>query len=121
MLRSKSLTQLRGIAQSFGIPGIFEMDQAHLIQAIEAKQQSLTPPSPVEIPRPMYDARLMDRPPAKKGTKQEMEELLKPYIERGLHLTFSDEQWFMRCGKKTDQGTIRMPLKHLLRCAERMM
>lgn len=120
-LQGKTLTQLRGIAQSYGISDIFQKDQRHLIQAIELKQTDLQPKPKIEIPKPEYDARLMSRPPSRKSDRAQIEELLAPYVARGLRLSFSDEQWFMACGKKTDEGTIRMPLKIVLRCAERIL
>ncbi len=42
-LLSKSLTQLRGIAQSYDIPDIFSKDTFQLVQAIEMKQQAVVP------------------------------------------------------------------------------
>lgn len=121
MLSSKSLTELRGIAQSYNIPDIFQKDQRQLVQAIEMKQKAMLPEPKVEIPRPEYDARLMLKPPSKKSTQEEAEELLAPYIARGLHVTFEPEWWKMSFGKKTDEGTMRMPLRVLLKCAEKLM
>lgn len=120
-LRDKSLTQLRGIAQSFGVADIFSKDKALLIQAIESKQQALAPIPKVEIPKPEYDARLMSKPPAKRSDADELEKLLRPYIERGLKFTTTEEQWFMSYDKKRDQGTLRMPLRAVLRCADEIM
>lgn len=119
-LQGKTLIQLRGIAQSFGVKDIFTMDEAHLKQAIELRQVEIQPPPRVEIPKPAYDARLMTRPPNKKSSADEAMQLLQPYIERGLNVSFTEEQWFMSLGKKNDQGTLRMPLRHLLRCADKM-
>lgn len=121
MLQNKSLTELRGIAQSFEIADIFQKDQRQLIQAIELKQQGLAPKPKVEIPRPEYDARLMTKPPSKKSTQEELEQLLAPYVARGLHVEFEPEWWKMSFGKKTDEGTMRQPLRIILRCAEKLM
>lgn len=123
MLSKKSLTELRGIAQSFDVADIFQKDQRQLIQAIEMKQQAIAPEPKIEIPKPEYDARLMTRPPARKSDIQMIEELLTPYVARGLRLTFDEngERWFMSRGKMTDEGTVRMPPRHVLHCAERLM
>lgn len=121
MLVDKSLIELRGIAQSFDIPDLFEKDKLQLIQAIEIKQKKLIPEPKINIPRPEYDARLMTKPPSKRSSQQEIEQMLTPFVARGLVLSFTDEQWHMKRGKKADEGTLRMPLKIVLRCAEKVM
>lgn len=123
MLSKKSLTELRGIAQSFDVADIFQKDQKQLIQAIEMKQQAIAPAPKIEIPKPEYDARLMNKPPARLSDVQMIEELLAPYVARGLRLNFDEngERWFMSRGKMTDEGTVRMPPRHVLHCAEKMM
>lgn len=121
MLLNKSLTELRGIAQSFSIGDIFQKDKPQLIQAIELKQQALIPAPKIEISKPEYDARLMTRPPSKRSTQQDIEELLAPYIAKGLRISFDDERWYMSYGKRTDEGTLRMPLKIVLKCAEKIL
>lgn len=121
MLSTKSITELRGIAQSFGIPDVFQKDKPQLLQVIELKQQAIAPAPKVEIPKPEYDARLMLKPPSRKSSKEEIERLLAPYLVRGMHLKFDEERWYMQHGKKTDEGTLRMPLRIVLRCAEKVM
>ncbi len=120
-LRDKSLTELRGIAQSFGVADIFKMDSKKLIQMIEMKQQALVPVPKIEIPKPEYDARLMTKPPSKKSEQVEIEKLLTPYLAKGLRVRFEDERWYMSYRNKTDEGTLRMPLRVVLRCAEKVM
>lgn len=120
-LHKKSLVELRGIAQSFGIPDIFQKDAIQLAQAIELKQESLVAPKMPEVPKPEYDARLMTKPPAKRSDEQEAMALLQPYIERGLNVRFDEERWYFSFGIRNDQGTIRMPLRVMLRCAERVL
>lgn len=123
MLQGKSLVQLRGIAQSYDIPDIFQKDERQLIQAIELKQASIQPDAKVEIPKPPYDARLMLKPPSNKTNRADIEEILAPHVSRGLRLTFDEnnERWLMSFGKKTDEGTVRMPLRVVLRCANKVM
>lgn len=122
MLRSKSIHELRSIAQGMGVTDIFAKDQIQLVQAIELKQQALMPEPEIVIPKPEYDARLMTKPPAKKGSQQELEELLAPYIARGMRLSFPEpEIWHMVCGKKEDTGNMRQPLKNILQCADKIM
>lgn len=121
MLANKSLIELRGIAQSFNIADLFQKDKTQLVQAIEMKQQALIPVPKINIPKPEYDARLMTKPPSKKSDQQEIEQLLAPYMARGLRITFDDERWYMAHGKRTDEGTIRMPLRVVLKCADKIM
>lgn len=121
MLRNKSLTDLRGIAQSYGVTDLFSKDAAHLIQEIERKQKAMAPKPEVNIPRPEYDARLMTKPPAKKTDREMLEEYAAPFIALGMSLEITDEQWKIRCGAKTDQGTLRMPPRVFIRCCEKVM
>lgn len=122
-LRDKSIHELRGIAQSFGVNDIFSKDQNHLIQEIELKQQALVPAPTPPIPKPEYDARLMTKPPAKRSLPSDAVDALKTHIERGLRFEMDEiaESWTMGFGKKTDCGTLRMPLRNLLVCADRVM
>jgi len=121
-LNKKSLTDLRGIAQSFDVPDIFSKTDIQLIQAIELKQQTLVAPKPEPIPAPMYNATLMTKPPSKVSDRDKAMELLQPFINRGLHLEFTDtDDWTMRWGKREDSGTLRMPLRVLLGCAQKIM
>lgn len=122
-LQSKSLTDLRGIAQSFGVADIFTKDKNALVQAIELKQQGIAPAPRSENPLPAYDARLMTKSPSRKANVQEAEALLKPFTDRGLKVRYDDngEYWYMSFSKKTDEGTMRQPLRQLWNCAEAVM
>lgn len=121
MLQKKSLTELRGIAQSFGIADLFQKDKIQLVQAIEMKQQGIAPAPKVTIPKPEYDARLMTKAPSRMSSRPEIEELLALYVARGLHVDYDNERWYMSFGKKTDEGTLRMPLRTILYCADKIL
>ncbi len=122
MLQDKSIHELRQIAQGHGIGEIFSMDMIQLRQAIEQKQIEMLPKPEIVVPRPEYDASLMTKPPSKKTDQAEMEKLLQAHIARGLVLTFPDqENWQMQFGKVTDSGTMRMPSRVVLNCAEKVM
>lgn len=120
-LRNKSIHELRTMAQAFGVKDIFEKDAIHLSQEIELKQQQLIPPPIPPIPTPDYDARLMTTHPSRRSTATEVTELLAEHIKRGLKLSFTEETWSMHSGKKNDTGPLRMPLRHILSCANRVM
>jgi hypothetical protein len=116
------MTQLRAIGQGCGVPLDLSMDEAHLIQAIEAKMKEMVPAPAIEVEKPQYDARLMTKPPAKICTEERLIELLEPYIAIGLHLDFpAPERWRMRYDKREDSGTMRQPPRVVLKCAERLM
>jgi hypothetical protein len=121
-MRNKSVHELRGIAQSFGIADIFSKDAAQLIQAIELKRTEMIPKAEIVVPKPEYDAKLMTKPPSRKTDRQEIERYLQPYIARGLRLSFPEpEVWAMECGKKNDTGSIRMPIRVVLQCADKVI
>jgi len=121
-LRKKSIHDLRVMAQAFGVHDVFEKDQAHLLQEIELKHRPAQPK--IELPPlPAYDSRLMSKPPSKRSNCEELVPLMEPYIAKGLKLSFDDngEHWFMRFGQRTDEGTMRMPLRSVLDCARRLL
>lgn len=121
-LKDKSIHELRSIAQSFNIDDIFSKNTAQLIQEIEIKRDDLIPEPEVKIPPPEYDARLMTRPPSKRSSQDDVLELLSGHIQKGLIVTFPDEEvWEMSFGKKTDTGSVRMPLRVTLSCANKLM
>lgn len=122
MLHNKTIHELRAIAQGYQIPDLFAKTQSQLVQAIELKQQAMVPKVDNTPPRPEYDARLMTKPPSRRSSIDEIKELLVPFVDRGMHLSFpSPDQWHMQFGKKEDTGNIRMPLRVVLKCAERLM
>jgi len=121
MLRDKSLTDLRSIAQGYGIADIFAKDKVQLLQAIELKQQSMIPEAKITVVQPEYDARLMTKTPARKSDQAIIEEVLAPYVAKGLRLNFTEETWSMSFDKRNDSGTLRMPPRILLKCAERVL
>lgn len=120
-LRKKSVHDLRVMAQAFGITEIFEKDAVHLAQEIELKQQTLSPPPVPLPPKPEYDARLMTLIPSAMGSAVEITELLSAHIALGLKLSFDMESWRMAHGKKEDHGTLRMPLRNILICADKVL
>lgn len=123
MLRSKSITELRGIAQAFGIADIFTKDAIQLIQEIEAKQnKDFAPAAPVVVAAVNeYDARLMTRPPSRRSDVDAAQEVLAPFVAAGLHVKYDAERWYMSYKGRTDEGTLRMPLRTMIVCAERIM
>lgn len=120
-LETKSLTQLRAISQSFGVKDIFSKSAEQLRQDIGLKQQELQPKAEIVIAQPPYDARLMTRAPSKRASVSEIEEALREHVDKGLKLSFTEENWRMSFGVKNDMGTIRMPLRTVIRCANELL
>lgn len=120
-LDKRSIHELRGMAQAFGITDIFEKDAVHLRQEIESKQQDMAKPTIPLPPRPLWDARLMTKQPSRRSSPLDITSLLEPHIMQGLKLRFDEERWYMASGKKTDEGPLRMPLRNILDCAEKVL
>lgn len=121
-LEKQSLTKLRGLAQSLGISNVFQKTHNNLVQEIKLKQGESIPEPKAEIQPPMYDARLMNRPPSKKSEKDDLLQLLEQHIAHGLVIEFPHPEWWtMRFNMKEDSGTMRQPLGNILRCANEIM
>jgi len=121
MLKDKSLTELRDIAQGLGVDDIFSKSLPQLIQDVEKKHKDLIPLPKIEIPQPQYDARLMTAAPNEMCNKDALMELLEPYIKRGLKVEIGEEAWKFSRGNKNDSGTLRMPLRVALKKAAEVL
>lgn len=121
MSPAKSLTELRGLCQSMGAKWSFSDDRNALEQKITLRQKDLLPKielPPIPIPE---DQRLRTKPPSKISDEETIKQMLKPYMDIGLHITFSNGQFHMKHGEKTDSGTLRQPPRVILDCARRLM
>jgi hypothetical protein len=64
----------------------------------------------------------MTMEPGQAADVDSIQEVLKRHIQRGLKVTFPDpESWHMTHNKRETTGTIRMPLKDVLWCADQIM
>ncbi len=118
---SKSLTELRGIAQAIGAEFTFADNAAKLQLIIERHVESKYKPPEIGTMEP-EDLTLRTRPPAKNATQVEIVEYLKDYIAKGLTLKFPcQDQWHMDFKGKSDSGNIRMPPRVIVGCAKRLM
>lgn len=116
-LRDKSIHELRGIAQSFGIDDIFKKDAVHLAQEIEQRQEKLAEPKlpPINI---SYDI------PHTQGSicsPTELTDALQHHIKHGLTLRFEPDHWIMSARKKLDTGSLTMPIRDIIKCADRVL
>lgn len=115
-LEDRSLTELRAMASAMGIKVSFSQDKQSLAKAIRAEVES-------KAPKPLPFAPLQPANPLNQGAWQgNITEALQPMIDRGLILTFpTSDQWHMQRDKRSDSGTIKMPLRSIVRCAESVM
>jgi hypothetical protein len=121
-LHSKTIHELRSIASGMGVEYGFGDDVNAIAQKIEQRQADMQPVIAPVPPAPEYDARLADAKPVRKSDEALVRELLQPHIALGLHLSFpTPETWHIAFGRKEDSGSIRIPPKAILRCAERVM
>lgn len=120
-MATQTMTELRALAQSMGTKWSFSDDRNALKQKIANRQTDLLPPIPPPIIPIPEDQRLRTKPPSKHSDEQTIRQMLRPYIERGLHLTIKDGMFQMKCGEKTDSGTMRQPPRVVIDCARRLM
>lgn len=122
-LKKKSIHELRNIASGYGVSDVFSKTPDALAKAITIKQARMQPkPNDPPPARAEYDSRLMTRRPAKTTSQEEAIELLEAHINRGIVLTFPEpDRWHMRIMEREDTGTLRMPPRVLLDCADRML
>lgn len=121
MFRNKNITDLRQIAISFGVKDVFGLSREELEAGIIAAQEEMARPARVELVKPEYDARLMNKPPSKRVNPDELRVILGAYVLAGLELSFDAEMWYMELGERTDQGSLRMPMSAVLRCAQKLI
>lgn len=117
-LTTKSIHELRTIAQAFGVPDIFEKDENQLRQAISIKQTDMIPDPPVIPSAPPYDPKFLPQDPQ---DLTEIKRMLLPFTARGLHVDYDVDSWFMTFGKKSDSGSLAIPLGTIMLCAMKVM
>ena len=121
-LEKMSLTELRGIAQSLGVKDVFAKTPNEIRSEIVVKQTQQLPVPDAPIPKPVYDARLMTKPPSKYSNQDDVEAMLAQHFERGLRISYpAPEQWLMQYKDREDSGTMRQSLLNILRCADKLM
>ncbi len=114
-LRTKSFEELKAIAVGIGL-GISEGEKRQkLLSRIMEVTAQISPE------RPKEEMAEKARQSVFSNTEDGVLEALQPYLERGLHITFSDGCFHMRAGTKQDSGTLRQPLAVIARCAESLM
>ena len=122
MLEKKSITELRGIAQSIGCKYDWIDDKKALIQKIQSKQSTVLPKPVVDIRYEQpNDQRIRTLPPSKRSDEAMVRKLIEPLVAIGLKFEVKDGEWFMRHGVKEDSGNLRQPPRDILRAAERIM
>lgn len=115
-LEERSLTELRAMASAMGVSVSFADDKGKLLKAIRAEVAA-------KAPKPLPFAPLVPSDPLNQGSWQgSVKEALQHMIDRGLILSFpTSDQWHMQRDQKSDSGTMKMPLRGIVRCAEAVM
>jgi hypothetical protein len=121
-LESKSITELRGMFSSMGGNVNFSDSKTTLITKIGLRISDRMPKvQPIQTAIP-EDQRLRCIAPARNMNQQDVSEALKPFIEAGLQLSFPEhDSWQMLFRKKTDSGSLRVPLRVIVGCAREVM
>lgn len=106
-LESKSIHELRGIAQAIGVKVDWAWNRHKLVQKIEVKTRPPSKPIPKISAMP---------------TSGDQESLIKALrFYSGLVITFPDEStWQMNYSNKEDSGTMHMPAYAIMDCARRL-
>ena len=120
VMLKKSLTELRGLAQSMGVKWSFGDDHASLKQKIAQRQTDLLPPPIQPVIAQPDDQRMRTLPPSKVSSEDMVRQLLEPYIARGLNVSFENDHFHFRYKERTDCGTLRQPPRVIVGCAARM-
>lgn len=120
-MSKQSMTELRGLCQSMGAKWSFADDRNALQQKIVTRQTEILPAPIVPVIPIPEDQRLRTKPPSKISDEETIRQMLQPYIDRGLYLSFSNGQFTMKHGERTDSGTMRQPPRVLIDCARRLM
>lgn len=115
-LETKSITELRSLAQNMGLTPDWGMDKPHLLQAIREhvvdKVESPQKQIMVNIPPDMDKALTQDL----------VEKALEGFKVLGLHVSFPEPgQWEMSCLKKRDSGSMSMGLWSIVNCAKELV
>jgi hypothetical protein len=121
-LETKSLTELRGMYSAMGGNVSFSDSKTTLITKIGLRISDRMPKvEPIQTAVPS-DQRLRTVAPARNMTQEQVAEALKPFTDAGLILSFPEhDSWQMTFGKKTDSGSLRVPLRVIVGCARSVM
>jgi len=116
MLDKKGLPELRAIAQGLGVSDIFSKNINILKQDILLKSDKLIP-APADVVIVEYKT----IPAGDSIDKDVLLDLIKPYIKRGLKVSFTEETWRFSFGNKHDSGTLSMPYKVAIKKAQEVL
>jgi hypothetical protein len=119
-MSKQSLTNLRGLAQSMGVKWSFSDDYSALKQKIALRQTDMLPPPVLPVVPVPDDQRMRTLPPSKVSSESVIRQMLEPYMNRGLHVSFENNHFFFRYKERTDSGTMRQPPRVVVACAARL-
>jgi len=102
------------------IPNATSMDKNQLAQSIMQKQGQVLEKHEPPIIIPTIDPKVLLKPKGKEVDEELLMEVMQIFIDRGLTFRIDGERWYMQRGLKTDEGPLRMPLRSIAQCAEKM-
>lgn len=111
-LDSRTIYELRAIAQSMKLDFTLGMDKPRLIDLIQKSIWNDLPK--IEVTKVITGNQDAEGD-EKKAMIMRAVEHLTPV---GLIVSFSENCWYVRCGKKADSGNLSMPLHTIIQCAE---
>ena len=119
-MSKQSLTEIRGLCQSMGIKWSFADDMNALRQKISLRQTEMLPPPVLPVIAQPDDQRMRTLPPSKVSNESMIRQMLEPYIQRGLHVSFENNHFHFRYKERTDTGTMRQPPRVIVGVAARL-
>ncbi len=116
-LDKKNMTELRGIAQSLGVKNVFSLKKSQLIDKIKIKSSEVA----ADTTPPRVETIIIEIPQEPVREPDRLAEVLSEFISRGLRFNIKDTRWYMGFVGRTDEGGVDMPIRAIIKCAERLI
>lgn len=121
-LEERSITELRAMAQAMDATFSMGDDKSALMGIIRDCMAAKVPKPHIPDELKPADQRFTVMPPKYVCTQNDVLDVLKPYVDRGLKVSFPTvDQWMMKFDKKEDSGSMLVPPLVIVRCAKEIM
>ena len=118
-LQDKSIEDLRAIVTDYHASWHHREKKETLIERICELSVIIQPDQ--KNKRTTEQPQKIEKPAPNMLTDEEILEALTEQIERGLLVRVDDVSWSIRFRDKTDTGSLTMPLRTIIRCADTIM
>lgn len=110
-LYAMNVVELKKVASTYNLPVIHNERRDDLLTRINAVIQMVTPETSVDVRKPVF--------PSYVTAKEDLTPELDKLAEKGLQYKFNDEDdtWHFRCKGAEDSGTMKQPMKVIIRKA----